>query len=245
MGRVILITSGKGGVGKSTAAVGLSFALASLGKRTLLIDCDCGLGSLDLLTFRRENNVFNLADVLSDTVDLARAAVKCRDGVDLLCAPKKPLSDGSAEMIPEFIARVRDDYDLIFIDSPAGISAFTSLLARVSDNALIVATPDEVSVKAACSAAEALSNEGIVSPRLIVNRFQYKAVKKRKLLNIDEVIDKSCARLIGIVPEDKNVVFSSVTGRTPPPDCPSSLAFHRIALRLTGADVPLIPRQLK
>jgi septum site-determining protein MinD len=238
MANKIVVASGKGGVGKSTLTAGISSALAGLGKHVLAIDCDIGLRSLDLMLGVREQVVFDWGDLILNRCEPQQAMLKS-NGPIFLAAPLSFNEAFTCENIKEMLKSFNDYFDYIFIDSPAGISRGFRLAACAADTGLIVATPDDVCVHSGAIAANEMFDMGVQNPRLIINRFNKKAVFKGRLLNIDDVIDVAGVQLIGIVPEDIELSYCASTGKPLPMTTPSAFAFNRIARRLEGENLPL------
>ena len=132
------------------------------------------------------------------------------------------------------------DYNFILFDAPAGIDRGMQLAASAADRAIVVSTADKICVRSCARAFDELRRLNIDDTRLVINMFEVKPACKHKLLNIDQCIDETGVQLIGVIPRDINIGFSSVTGKAPDADAPSSLAFNRIAMRITGKRVPLI-----
>lgn len=241
----VLIASGKGGVGKSTLTAGLGAAAANAGMKTLLIDCDAGLGSLDLLFGCAENCAFNWMDVYEGRCTKDDALIAIQDNLHLLPVPRTLQTDFPEDCIADFVAKHGDAFDLILIDAPAGIGAGLRRAAKAAQRAIVVATPDTVSVRGAWSVAKLLLQEGIGQARLVVNRFDSKQVKKNKLFNIDTAIDKTGVQLIGVVPEEKNLISASVTGKKLKKKSAAAKAFERILRRVLGEHIPLKLSYLK
>lgn len=231
------VTSGKGGTGKSTVSSGLAISFSRLNKRVLLLDLDEGLRCLDLFFGIDEDIVFDLSDAFagrsaSDVI----YKVKDNEFIDLIPAPAS-INKINAEGLADFIIKQRQDYDIIILDMPAGVDL--SVLSSIASELffITVSNADPVSVRDAAAIA-ALLPAGRAEPRLIINRFDPKLIKKGLYDNIDVIIDKSCLRLIGIVPNDTELMLLPVKhhlkkrGR-------ASKALKRIALRLSGADVAL------
>lgn len=231
------VTSGKGGTGKSTVSSGLAISFSRLNKKVLLLDLDEGLRCLDLFFGIDEDIVFDLSDAFagrsaSDVI----YKVKDNEFIDLIPAPAS-INKINAEGLADFIIKQRQDYDIIILDMPAGVDL--SVLSSIANELffITVSNADPVSVRDAAAIA-ALLPAGRAEPRLIINRFDPKLIKKGLYDNIDVIIDKSCLRLIGIVPNDTELMLLSVKhhlkkrGR-------ASKALKRIALRLSGADVAL------
>ena len=238
MAQIILVASGKGGSGKSSFVTGVSSALAAMGKKVLAVDCDIGLRSLDILFGVTEKIVFDWGDLILDRCTREQAVIKGR--ADLLAAPRSFCDELTPEAAEKLFKSFSEDYDYIFLDSPAGIDRGFQIAAAGADRAIVVSTPDSVCVRSCSRAFDELRHLGIEDVRLIINMFEVKPVCKRKLLNIDQCIDETGVQLLGIVPRDIAVGYSSVTGTAPGEFSPSTLAYSRIAKRITGKRVPLV-----
>ena len=239
MGKVFAITSGKGGVGKSTVAVGLSVAFCKKGRSVLLVDMDEGLRCLDLMLGIEEETVLDLADVLCGR-ELEDAAYSCAIHSNLKLIPA-PADVGriDAYSFAQLARDAKEKFDIVIFDFPAGIDI--SLYSSLPADALFltVAVPDPVSVRDASAMAVQLSKAGL-SARLVINRFVYKQSLKMKHKNIDGIIDTASLRLVGIVPESEELVMLSVKhslkrrGK-------AMASFFRIAGRLDGEQL-LLPK---
>lgn len=239
MAQIIAVLSGKGGAGKSTTTVMLGRALAAAGERVLLVDCDAGLRSLEIFTGVGSETVYHWGDVLSGGCAAADALLSCKGGYTLLPAPNSLTDDAAPEAFAALLNELGKDFDHILIDGPAGLGRGFHLAAAPAKHILLVSAPDDVSLYACNAAHSALLAQGKDSMRLIVNHFRCKAVKKSFQKNIDDSIDRACVRLIGIVPEDKNLWYFGSNGLLPKEDSPGVKAFARIARRLRGEQVPL------
>ena len=244
MTRSILIASGKGGVGKSTVASRLGRLLAEKGKKTLLVDCDAGLSSLDVMLGVAEDVAFNWYDAYLGRCEAAEAVVHTEGGPDLLPAPSSVLPEEAPDAVKNAVDALADDYDVVIIDAPAGLTAGLDRAARAAKKAIVVATADEVSVKGAAALAKTVTEKGVEQCRLLINRYDVKAAKKGKLLTVDDIIDKTVVQLLGIVPEDPEITYSTVTGKRNDKG-KSAKAFARVAERIDGNNVPLKLKQLK
>lgn len=244
MAKTIVIASGKGGVGKSTTAACLGSALSDMGMKTLLVDCDAGLNSLDLLLQPETAPVYHWLDVFNDDCGFETAAVEIRPNLKLLTAPDAVPANTPVDCLREILAPVEKAFDFILLDAPAGLGTGLSRAVAPANSALILATADEVSVKGANKTDVILRQYGIAETRLILNRYQLRNAKKGRFLSIDEAIDKTCVQLIGVVPEDKEMVALSVT-HTLSQRSKSRAAFTRIARRIRGEHVLLTLSLLK
>lgn len=239
MTRCILIASGKGGVGKSSITAGLGRIFCSAGLKTLLIDCDAGLSSLDIMLGLSEGSAFSWHDAYLERCSIYDAIIKNDELPDLLPAPVSPLDEPADQVVKHAAELLRDDYDIILIDAPAGLGRGLLRAAAAAKQLIVVATADEISVKdAAALDREIRKRSDINESRLIINRYDVKAAKKGKLLTIDDIIDKTTVQLIGVVPEDKNIMYSTVTGKTGKKS-KSFKALQRISERINGKNVEL------
>lgn len=238
MAQIILVASGKGGSGKSSFVTGVGRALASLGKKVLAADCDIGLRSLDIMLGVTEKVVFDWGDLLLERCTAEQAVIK--GDIDLLAAPRSYSDEFTPEATAKLFKSFSEDYDYILLDSPAGIDRGFSLAASASDKAIVISTPDSVCVRSCSRAFDELRRMGKEDVRLVINMFEVKPVCKKRLLNIDQCIDETGVQLLGVVPRDYAISFSTVTGKQPDCDSPSTLAFSRIARRITGKRITLI-----
>lgn len=236
----IVIASGKGGVGKSSVSAGLACALQNMGHSVLVVDCDIGLRSLDIVLKANEDMLFTWGDVAAGRCKSEDALVKTPSGVHLLCAPGNYEDCFTPEAMRNLAGDFEERFDYILFDSPAGLGMGFTLAAAAADMAIVVSTPDEVCVRNGAIAADRLAALGIEQSRLVINRFNKKATVRGKLLNIDDVIDSTRLRLIGVVPQDNSVTFNMSCGKSLPKKSQAAAAFSRIALRLDGKRVPLV-----
>ena len=241
MAKIYMVASGKGGVGKSTFCVNIAIALSEMGKKVLLIDGDATLRSLDLLLGVDEMVLYDWLDVVNGRCDYDKARLFYNENVQLLPAPIEYPVDLTCEKFSNFLKIYLDDYDYIFIDSPAGLGEFTEIYAKSSDECIVVATADEISARSACIMGNKLIKSGVKEEkiRLIINRFDEKAVKRGKLLNIDDVVDRTYIRLLGIVPEEKKFMYASVTEMNLSQFSDAKIAFSNIEGRILGKEIEL------
>ncbi len=241
MARIFTIVSGKGGVGKSTFCVNTALALCRNNKKVLLIDGDIALRSLDLLLGIDEMVLYDWSDVIAERCDADKARLFYDDNLQLLPAPLEHPDDLNVDIFKQLLSHYSDKYDYIFIDSPAGVGELPLTYALSADFCIVLATPDNVSARSAYIAGNQLIDAGIEDKniRLVINKFNTKATKHGKLLNLDEVIDITYLRLIGIVPEDKKIPFTSVAEKEFSNSSKTKKAFDNIAGRLLGKEIPL------
>lgn len=238
MAQKYVFASGKGGVGKSSAAIGIARALSSKGLRVLIADFDIGLRSLDLMLGVSETVVFDWGDVILGRCSISDAIITL-DTLSFFPAPLKYDNDFSSEKINELFNALEADFDFIFFDAPAGLGSGFSLACSCAEKAVLVTTPDNVCVRSCAAAAAEIRKMGKTDLQLIINRFEEKPVTKGRLLNLDDCIDAVCVKLCGVIPEDEAVVVSSVTGKFPGRNSPAAKAYDRISRRFNGERVTL------
>ncbi len=241
MAKIITVISGKGGVGKSTFCVNTAIALGEKGKKVLLVDGDVTLRSLDLLLGIDEMLLYDWSDVLYNRCDKEKARLFYNNNIQLLPAPLEKPDDLNRETFSSLLSQYCEDYDYVFIDSPAGVGELPLIYSQCADECIVVATPDNVSARSACVAGNQLVSAGVDEEkmRLIINRFDKNAVKQGKLLNIDEVINITYIQLLGVVPEEKKLTHASVIEKELSAYSRAKIAFSNIADRISGKEIPL------
>lgn len=250
MGETVVITSGKGGVGKTATTAGLGAALALLGHSVLVLDLDIGLRNLDVALGLDEKIVYDLVDVLEQKCRLRQALI--RHGqfqtLHLLAASQtRKKEDIDQEKLATLFRELRETYDYVLIDSPAGIDRGFQNAIAAADRAIIVTVAETAAVRDADKVLEELSKKGIQNPKLIVNRARPDLVKKGIMLSIGEVIDWLGIDLLGIVPEDENVIWQSMQGVlcATKEKSQAGKAYRNIARRMRGEEVPLLRMRLR
>lgn len=245
---VITVTSGKGGVGKTTATANLSAALAAQGKKVVAIDADIGLRNLDVVMGLENRIVYDLVDVVEGACRLRQAMIKDKRLDELYLIPAAQSRDKTSvtpgDMI-ELTDQLRPDFDYILIDSPAGIEQGFKNAVAPADRVLIVTTPEVSAVRDADRIIGLVEAEEKESPHLIVNRLRMDMVKRGDMLNTEDVIDVLAIKLIGIVPDDESIIISTNRGRPAVLENGSIAgeAFRNIARRLNGEQVPFLNLQ--
>ena len=237
---IVVVTSGKGGVGKSTVSVGLACALAHTGQRVLLIDTDAGLRSLDLMLGVADKTVHDLSDIFARRCETSAAIYESPICPNVFLIPAPTTLDGlctPAEMqyLCEGLAEV---YDTVIIDCPAGIGRGFKTAVAAADRAIIVATPDPVCARDAYITASHLDQLD-VSYKMVINRLRPRAIMKAKMLDIDEVIDLAQVPLLGVIPEDEEVTLATANAHELPKKSYAATCFKNIASRFCGKAVPL------
>ncbi len=243
-GKIFVITSGKGGVGKTTATASIGAALALEGKKVVVVDMDIGLRNLDVVMGLENRIVFNLVDGVKGRCKPAQAVIKDRriDNLFLIPASQSDNKDViETEEIIRFGNELRKEFDYVLMDCPAGIERGFENSVAAADEALVICTPEVSSVRDADRIIGLLYSRSI-SPRLVVNRIVPQMVEKGDMLSHEDIVDVLSIELIGLIPMDEQVVVSSNTG-IPLVMQKGSLAgeaFKRIAMRLNGnTDLPI------
>lgn len=240
MSKIIAVTSGKGGTGKSTVCAGLGYTLAKQGHRTLIIELDFGLRCLDII-FGIENSIkSDLGDVLNGrkTALDAVTQVPMASNLNILCAPKT-LTSVTAEQIVEICRSVKKYFEYIIIDTGAGISSHVFDIVEQANLILVVSTPDPVCIRDASLMSDEFYNRGNKSQRLIINKISKKVIGEALINNLDEIIDKVGVQLIGVIPDDFKMTVATGKGNPIPTDSSALKAFDAISKRLGGDFVPL------
>ncbi|SHF65462.1 septum site-determining protein MinD [Ornithinibacillus halophilus] len=245
MGEAIVITSGKGGVGKTTTTANLGTALALMEKKVCLIDTDIGLRNLDVVMGLENRIIYDIVDVIEGRCKLKQALIKDKRFDYLSLLPAAQTSDKSAvttEGIREIIKELKQEYDYIIIDCPAGIEQGYQNAVAGADRAIVVTTPEKSSVRDADRIIGLLEKEeSIESPSLVINRIRNHMIKSGDMLDIDEIVQVLSIDLIGIVMDDDDVIKASNHGEPIAfqPKSKASIAYRNIARRILGETVPL------
>lgn len=242
MGMVTVITSGKGGTGKSTVSVGLAAALVRRGNRVLLIDCDAGMRGIDLMLGVSSDLVFDIADIINGSCSPASAIYPCKALAELyvLPAPQSVHDELSPYVMCQLTNILRRYYDHIIIDCPAGIGSSFEAAIAPADRAYLVCNADPLSARGCSKVRESLENAGVTDIRLVINKFSEKKFRRANLYeDLDAVIDEAGARLIAVIPEDFTASSLSQHGKPIEGNSDAVYAFNRFASRADGENVPL------
>ena len=215
-GRVIVITSGKGGVGKTTTNANIGTALAKAGKKVVMIDTDLGLRNLDLLLGLENRIVYTIVDVVEERCKLKQALVKDKKNPNLCLLAAAQTRDKTAvteEQLKDICEKLKKDFDFILVDCPAGIEqGFQNAVAGASE-AIVVTTPEMSAVRDADRIIGLLeAKEEIKSYKLLLNRVRPDLVETNDMMSVDDVVDILSAELIGIIPEDTGIITSTNKG---------------------------------
>ncbi len=250
-GKIIVVTSGKGGVGKTTATASLGAALALEGKKVVVVDMDIGLRNLDVVMGLENRIVFNVVDAVKGKCKLKQAAIKDRRVENLFLIPASQ-SDNKDVLSPDemvtFGKMLRRHFEYILIDCPAGIERGFENSVASADEALVICTPEVSAVRDADRVIGLLLAKSI-PPKLIVNRIIPQMVERGDMLSHTDMVDVLSIELIGLVEMDDNVVISTNTGNPLilQKDSKAGEAFRRIAMRINGnTDIPIqVPQSQK
>ncbi|RLQ98063.1 septum site-determining protein MinD [Falsibacillus albus] len=245
MGEAIVITSGKGGVGKTTTSANLGTALALQGKKVCLVDTDIGLRNLDVVMGLENRIIYDLVDVVEGRCKVHQALVKDKRFDDLLyLLPAAQTSDKTAvnpDQMKILINELKQEYDYILIDCPAGIEQGYKNAVAGADKAIVVTTPEISAVRDADRIIGLLEKEEVEPPRLVINRIRTHMMKNGEMLDVDEITTHLSIDLLGIVADDENVIKSSNQGEPIAlnPNSKAAIAYRNIARRILGESVPL------
>ncbi|RLD18950.1 MAG: septum site-determining protein MinD [Caldiserica bacterium] len=251
MGRAIVITSGKGGVGKTTITANLGASLAKLKKKVVLVDMDIGLRNLDVVMGLENKIVYNIIDVAESRCKIVQALVRDKhlnNSLFLLPASQIHTKDDiDIDKICEIIRAIKGSFDYVLVDSPAGIEHGFDSAITSADEALVVVTPDVSSIRDADRVIGLLENRGIDGTSLIINRHNPALVKRKKILDAESIVDVLGIDLIGIIPEDPQVMEFTNKGEilVLHKNNPTAKAFQNTAKRIEGEDISFLDLKKK
>lgn len=243
-GRTIVITSGKGGVGKTTATANLGTALAMRGHRVVVIDTDIGLRNLDVIMGLENRIVYDLVNVVEGKCRLRQAMIQDKNKLELYLIPAAQTREKdsvSPEQLKAVCAELEDEYDYILIDCPAGIEQGFKNAVAAAGEAVIVTTPEVSAIRDADRVIGLLEASGLHRPKLVINRISAEMVKRGDMMGQEDVESLLAIEVIGLVPADERTVSAANRGIPVVHDDRSSAggAFVRIAARIDGEEVPL------
>ena len=242
MGEVIVITSGKGGVGKTTTTANLGSSLAEAGKKVVLVDTDIGLRNLDVVMGLENRIVYDIVDVVEEKCKLRQALIKDKRFEELFLLPAAQTRDKTAineEQMKELTKKLKEDFDYILIDCPAGIEqGFKNAIAG-ADRAIVVTTAEISAIRDADRIIGLLESSEIRNPELIVNRLRPNMVKKGEMMEVDDIVDLLSVDLIGVVPDDEYIITQTNKGEPVIKNkkAPSGKAYIEIARRILGENI--------
>lgn len=245
-GRVIVITSGKGGVGKTTTSANIGTALAKAGQKVVLIDTDIGLRNLDLLLGLENRIVYTIVDVVEERCKLKQALVKDKKNPNLCLLAAAQTRDKSAlnqEQLKSICEELKEEHDFILVDCPAGIEqGFQNAIAGATE-AIVVTTPEMSAVRDADRIIGLLeAKEEIESYKLLLNRVRPNLIQTNDMMSVDDVVDILSCSLIGIIPEDTGVITSTNKGEPIVNDEKSlaGQAYQNVAKRIMGEEIDFL-----
>lgn len=250
--RVITVTSGKGGVGKTTATANLAVALASLGRKVVCIDADIGLRNLDVVMGLENRIVYDLVDVVEGRCKLRQAMVKDKRVPDLYLLPAAQTRDKTAISPQDMVVltnQLREDYDYILIDSPAGIEwGFRNALAP-ADEVIVVTNPEVSAVRDADRIIGLIeAEERRIPVSLVLNRAKVEMIQHGDMLSVNDVMEILSVPLVGVIPEDDQILIATNRGAPLTLEdhkTPAGAAFVNVARRIMGEKVPLLKLEQK
>ncbi|MEF9959000.1 MAG: septum site-determining protein MinD [Niameybacter sp.] len=249
MSQVIVVTSGKGGVGKTTTSANIGTALNLLGKKVVLLDADIGLRNLDVVMGLENRIVYDLVDVVEGRCRVKQALIKDKrfEGLFLLPAAQTRDKDAvSPEQMKKLCDTLKEDFDYIIVDCPAGIEQGFKNAVAGADRALVVTTPEVSAVRDADRIIGLLEANGISNTQLIINRVRMNMVKRGDMMAMDDVVEILAIDLIGVVPDDENIVITTNKGEPAVADktALAGKAFRNIADRIEGNEVPFMDLEM-
>jgi len=249
MGEVIVVTSGKGGVGKTTTTANVGTGLAKLDKKVVLIDTDIGLRNLDVVMGLENRIVYNLVDVIERKCRIKQALIKDKRYSNLYLLPSAQTRDKTAvnpEQMRELCEQLKGDFDYVIMDCPAGIEQGFKNATAGADRALVVTTPEVSAVRDADRIVGILEAQEMKKTQLIVNRLRIDMVNRGDMMSSQDVVDILAIDLIGIVPDDEGIVISTNNGEPlVGNDSPAGQAYMNICRRIAGEEVPFLDLNAK
>ena len=253
MGKVVVVTSGKGGVGKTTSTAALGAALAQTGKMVVLIDFDVGLRNLDLVMGAERRVVFDLINVTQGTANLSQALIRDKRIPTLYLLPASQTRDKDAlseEGVASVVNRLREKFDYVLCDSPAGIERGAQLAMRFADEAVIVTNPEVSSVRDSDRIIGLLDSKTLkaengetVQKHILITRFDAARAARGEMLSIEDVLEILSTPLLGIIPESQGVLRASNVGSPVTLSEPTNIAaraYIEAAKRLQGEKLPIV-----
>ena len=243
MSEVIVITSGKGGVGKTTTTANLGSCLAALGKKVVMIDTDIGLRNLDVVMGLENRIVYNLVDVVEGACRVKQALIRDKRYPGLYLLPSAQTRDKTAvneHQMLKLIEHLRPGFDYILLDCPAGIEQGFKNAVAGADRAIIVTTPEVSAIRDADRIIGLLESHQIKQIDLLLNRMRLELVKKGDMMSPSDVVDILGVPLIGVIPDDEQVVISTNQGESLIESVSlAGRAYRNISLRITGEKIPI------
>lgn len=249
MGEVIVITSGKGGVGKTTSTANIGSGLAALNKKVVLIDTDIGLRNLDVVLGLENRIVYNLVDVVEGNCRLKQALIHDKKYSELYLLPSAQTRDKTSvtpEQMIKLTDELREEFDYVILDCPAGIEqGFQNAIAG-ADRAIIITTPEVSAIRDADRIIGLLEASEMKKTELVVNRIRMDMVKRGDMMSVEDVVDILSVDLLGAVPDDEEVVVATNQGQPLVGNgSMAGTAYANICKRIIGEEVPLMDLNVK
>lgn len=249
MSEVIVITSGKGGVGKTTTSANVGTGLAMLGEKVVLIDTDIGLRNLDVVMGLENRIVYNLVDVVEGNCRMKQALIKDKRYPNLFLLPSAQTKDKSAVtpgQMQKLVDDLREEFDYVLLDCPAGIEqGFKNAIAG-ADRAIVVTTPEVSAIRDADRIAGLLEAGDITKIDLVVNRIRMDMVRRGDMMSIEDVTDILGIPILGAIPDDEEIVISTNQGEPlVGMNSFAGQAYLNICKRVLGQEVPLMDLEKK
>lgn len=245
MSEVIVITSGKGGVGKTTTTANIGTGLALEGKKVVLVDTDIGLRNLDVVMGLENRIVYDLVDVVEGKCRLKQALIKDKRYEGLFLLPAAQTKDKTAvspEQMKKLMEELKEEFDYIIVDCPAGIEQGFKNAISGADKAIVVTTPEMSAVRDADRIIGLLEANEIKNPQLIINRLRVDMAKRGDMMDIPDILDILAIHLLGVVVDDEKIVISTNKGEPAVADAKSSAgeAYRNVTKRILGDQIPII-----
>lgn len=243
MGMCIVVTSGKGGVGKTATVANLGIRLAQAGKRVVLVDMDLGLRNLDVFLGLEDQIVYDLVDIADGQCRLQQALVRDRRHDYLYLLPATQVRESSAVSVQQMrnlCELLKAQFDIVLLDSPSGIGqGFRNAIAG-ADRAIVITTPELTAIRDADRVIGLLETEGKRDIQVLINRIRPSMVRQGAMMTVAEVSESLAVPLLGVIPEDEAVIFSCNQGCPVELPAVAAIAFNNIVNRLLGEEVPLM-----
>lgn len=244
MGEVIVITSGKGGVGKTTTTANIGVGLAKLNKKVVVIDTDLGLRNLDVVMGLENRIVYNLVDIIEGNCRMKQALIKDKRYENLYLLPSAQTKDKSSvspEQVRKITEELAEEFDFILVDCPAGIEQGFRNAVAGADRAIVVTTPEVSAIRDADRIIGLLNKHNLGKIDLIINRIRMDMVKRGDMMSIEDVSEILAIDLIGTIPDDEQIIVATNQGEPViGTDSLAGKAYLNICRRLTGEEVPFL-----
>ncbi len=243
MGEVIVITSGKGGVGKTTTTANIGIGLSRLGKKVIVIDTDLGLRNLDVVMGLENRIIYNLVDVIEGSCRLKQAIIRDKRYPELYLLPSAQTRDKSSvspEQMKKLVDDLKGEFDFVLLDCPAGIEqGFQNAIAG-AERSIVVTTPEVSAIRDADRIIGLLEAAGIKKNELLINRLRVEMVKKGDMMSVDDVTEILAIDLLGVIPDDEQVVIATNQGEpVVGEDCLAGQCYDKVCRRILGEEIPV------